>query len=503
MSATGDTEPAAPALRDAGAARNTVLQLASQLATLVLTGGLSLFLVRALGPSRFGIYTLAVSVSGLLVLPAGLGLPLALGRFVADHRHDPGQLREIFWLGMRLQTPVALAASVGMFACAGLIAGVYGHPGLSWPLRLAALSIAGQALFGLLTSMATTLYQGQVVLWMNIAESALESGVAIALVVAGGGAAGAVGGRLAGYTVAVALGLALTTRLIGRRRDVRSRRAVSGRTLLGYAGVMLVVDIAWSAIAQLDIVLIGAVLSSTAVGSYGAVLRALTVASYLGTSVGAAVAPRVSRAGDTPDGRALEQGLRYLIVAQGLLIAPLIVWAHPIVELILGSRYREAPPIMRVIAFYYFAGAPASLLTLALSYLGQARRRVTLMLPTLGFGVVAIFVLLKTIGLLGAAVGDDLLQIVYVGGNLWLCAQVIDFDLRAVARTTARTIMAAAGMAAVLWVLGTHHLSVVQWTIGVTAGTVEFFAILLLTREITPREMADLAVDARRALFGR
>ena len=503
MSATGDAEPAAPALQDAGAARNTVLQMASQLANLVFTGGLSLFLVRALGPSHFGVYSLAISVAGLVVIPAGLGVPTAIGRFIADRQTDRSQLRETFWLGMRLQLPAAVIAAVGLFATSGLIAAAYHRPGLAWPLRLAALSVAGQVLFAFLATVVTALRQGHVALQLNIVEGALETSGSVVLVIAGGGAAGAVGGRLVGYTVAAVIGLWLTVRLIGRRERRRVRDAVTGRTLLSYAATMLLVDVTWSAISQLDIVLVGAVLSPVALGSYGAVLRALTVVSYLGTAVGAAVGPRVSQGGGKPDVQAFERGLRYLILVQGLTLAPLIIWAQPISELVLGSRYTQAPAIMRVITFYYFAGAPASLLTLALSYLGQARRRVTIMLPTLAFGVVAIFVLLETIGLLGAALGDDLLQIVYVGGNVWLCGKFIDFDLRALSRTTLRTIAAAGGMAVVLWVLGTHHLSVVQWVIGAIAGTVEFVAVLLLTRETSPREMAGLVVDARHALFGR
>ena len=55
--------------------RNTLLQLTSQIAGLVFTGGLTLYLVRALGASGYGVYALAVSIGGLILTRRGWGCP--------------------------------------------------------------------------------------------------------------------------------------------------------------------------------------------------------------------------------------------------------------------------------------------------------------------------------------------------------------------------------------------------------------------------------------------
>lgn len=496
--------PATPApVADAGAARNTIVQLASQVATLVFTAGLTLYLVRALGAATYGVYALAVSIGGLMLFPAGLGLPMAVGRFLADHRGSAHQLRELFRVGMKLQVPAAMVAGLGLFAASGAIADAYGDPHLGWPLRWVALSVVGQALFGFLTSVGASVRRASVGLWMTVIESATETSSSVVLVVAGAGAAGAALGKFIGYTVAGFAGVYLMVRLLGRRqREDVEPREVGLRTLMRYAGAMFVVDVTWSAITQIDVILIGALLTSTAVGSFGAVLRVLAVLGYLGMAVSSGVAPRLSLAGGDPDIRAFEQGMRYLIVAQGLVIAPLLVWATPIVNLLLGSGYHGSAAIMRVLTLYYFIGAPASLITVAVTYLGEARRRVTIMLVILVFGLAATWVLIRTIGVVGAAVGDDIIQIAYVSAHLWICASLITLDLWSLLRSALRTVVAAGAMAVVLLAFGTGHLTAADWVFGASGGLIAFAGVLLATHEISADEVALVIGKVRAGILG-
>ena len=186
---------------------------------------------------------------------------------------------------------------------------------------------------------------------------------------------------------------------------------------------------------------------------------------------------------------ALEQAIRYLVILQGLVIAPLVIWASPIVELLLGPGYRHADEIMRWIAPYYFLGAPAALITVAVTYLGEARRRIAIMVVTFVLGVLATWVLLRAIGVIGAAIADDVIEIVYVAGHLWICARLISLDWRRLGRSGLSTLAAASAMALVLFGVGTDHLSAAQWILGAGAGTLVYAAVLLGTRELTIDEL--------------
>lgn len=483
---------------DAGVLRNTALQFATQLAGVVFTGALTLYLVRALSPSGYGLYALAISIGSLLVLPAGMGLPMAVGRFLADHRQDLGQVRAILGMGMRLQVPVAALASLALFAAAGPVARAYGHPQLEWPLRWAALAVGGQAVFALLTSVSTSVRQSRVGLWMAVVESAVETLASASLVLAGAGAAGATLGRAIGYGIGSAGGLYLTLRLLGRpRRRVATRQRVSRRTLMSYAGAMFVVDLSFSALAQLDVLLIGALLSAAAVGSFSAVWRFLTVLGYLGIAVAGGVAPRLSLGSGSPDTRAFSRAIRYLVIAQGLAIAPMLVWSKPIVTLLLGPGYPDSAQILRALTIYVFVSAPAALISVSLTYMGEARRRIVVVLGTLVLGLVAIYGLIHAFGVVGAALGDDIIVIVYVSAHLWICTRLITIDLRALIWSLARTLLAAAVMAVPLLLIGVDHLNPIQWIAGLTAGGLAYLLVLLGTRELSLGELRAVAATVR------
>jgi O-antigen/teichoic acid export membrane protein len=491
-----------PGIVDAGAVRNTVLQLVAQVATLVFSGGLTLYLVRALGARSYGVYSIAVSVGALALFPALAGLPLAVSRYVADHRDSAARVRQIYRLGLMMQIPVASLVGLVVFAIAGPISAAYGHADLVWPIRWIALSVIGQAMYGYLNAVGSSLLRSSVAMWMAITESAAEAGFGIALVAVGAGAAGAALGKLLGYVVATAAGSYLIWRIIRARQPVRQRQgAVTARSMLRYAGVMFVVDIAWSAIAQIDVLLIGALISTAAVGSFAAVLRVLTVVGYVGAAVAASIAPRLSLAGPGPDVRAFERALRYLLIVQGATIAPMIVWAHPVTELLLGSGYHSAAEIMRVLSIYSFVGAPASMITLAVTYLGEARRRLPIMVITLTLGIAATYFLIKWLGVIGAAVGDDAVIVVYVFAHFRIAATLIDIDLRSLTRSLLATIAAATAMAAVLYSIGTSELTLVDWAAGIVGGVAGYTAVLLLMGELTVAELT--AVSARLLRRGR
>jgi O-antigen/teichoic acid export membrane protein len=481
-------------LADPGAVRNTLLRLGSQFAGLVFTGGLTLYLVRALGASGYGVYALAGSIGSLVLYPAGLGLPWAVGRFLADYREDLVQLRAILRLGLKLQIVSATVAGAILFSASGPLADAFGRPHLGWPLRWVALSILGQALFSFLVSAVTSVRRVAISLWMAIIESVSEASLSAGLVLAGAGAAGATLGKAIGYTVAAVAGTYLTVRLLGGAgRRAAASVHVGTRAIVRYAGAMLVVDVAWSAVSQIDVLLIGALLTSAAVGSFGAVVKILTVLATLGIAVSSGVAPRLSLRGGGTDEQAFAQAIRYLIIIQGLVIAPMTIWSRPIVELLLGPGYHSSPAILRVLTVQAFVSAPASLISVGVTYLGEARRRVRIVLASLVLGLVSTYILIRVMGVVGAAIGDDLVQVAYVAANLWICSRLITLDLMAITRSMMRTLLAAAAMAVVLLVLGTDHLSPAAWIAGLVAGGVVYAAVLLGTRELTVAELRMLA----------
>ncbi len=485
------TEEPAPGPPDTGPVRNTLLQLVAQLTAAGFTAVLVVFLVRKLGPSQYGTFAVALSVGLLVLLPSDFGLPAAVARFVAERREDSRAVSDMLMRGVQLKLAATAVGSLGLGALAVPIAGLYGDPRLVWPLRWIAVAIAGQGFVGYFSSVFAALRNVALSLRMIAAESVAETGFSICFVLLGTGPAGAALGRAVGYLVGATVGLLLARRLTGPlTRAWRRARNVPPGPLLRYARPMLVIDAAHTAIVQIDVLLIGLVLSVPAAGRFGAITRLFTFLTYLGNSVSSGVAPRLARsARSEPDARSFGYGLRAVIVIQGVLIGPLVAWASPLVGLVLGSAYGGSAPVMRALAPMAILAAVAPVLALGVNFLGEARRRAPIMVGTLGLGVASTYVLLKTVGPVGAAIADDIVFAVHVALHLWIARRMIELNVVDLGVTLARTMLACAAMAAVLVAVGTSHLTPTQAAVGLLLGSLSYGAVLLVTREITGREL--------------
>jgi O-antigen/teichoic acid export membrane protein len=318
-----------------------------------------------------------------------------------------------------------------------------------------------------------------------------------------GGASAAAAGRATGYAVGTAAAVIVTLRALGPRAFRRAHAlGETRRRLARYAGALFLIDAAFTASVQSSPLLIGGFLSTTAVGLFQAPARLIVFLQYVGQAVANGVAPGLARReGHEPEARTFATALRYLIVYQAVLVAPVVVWAEPITRLLLGPGYGRSADVLRALAPYVYMSGLAALVATGVNYLGEARRRVPLALVdvTLGVGLTAI--LLPTIGLLGASYAADAASLFYVPLHIWIARRFIELPLRPLLLAGVRGLLAAAAMAGVLWAFGTKHLSVLDWIGGGVLGLAAFVAVLFVTRELAGTDLQALLrwIRARRA----
>jgi O-antigen/teichoic acid export membrane protein len=461
-----------------------------QLTTAAFTAVLMLYLVRALGPGAYGVFALALATGALVAVPADLGISASTARFVAERRGDRRAVADVIAAGFKPKLATAALIAAGLFAASRWIASAYHAEGLTWPLRAAALAFFGQTL--MLFFQRTFVAQARVRpnLRIQVVESAVETGASIALVALGTGATGAMFGRAAGYLVGGAVALAVMIRLVGR-----AAVALSGgfggesRRIIRYAGPLTIVDSAYTLFSQIDAVLIGLILNTTAVGLFQAPNRLITFIGYPGAAVASAVAPRLARrAGDPPDLNPLRSSIRYLIIIQAALVVPLLVWPRPIVDLLLGSGYAKSADVLQALTPYIFLVGIAPVVSLAANYLGIARRRIPITLATVAMNVVIDIILIPRIGIVGGAIGTDIAYTFYVVGHFWICKRTMDLSLRPITMVLLRTTVAGIAMAGVLLSVGTADLTAVEWLIGSVGGSLTFGLALIVTGEVSRDE---------------
>jgi O-antigen/teichoic acid export membrane protein len=474
-------------------ARNTAFAVAVRVTGIAFTAVLTIFLVRYLGPEEYGVFALAMGVGALMAVPSDLGISMSAARFVAELRGDSDAVAEVVVDAIRLKVVVAGLSSLGLIALADPIASAYGSPELAWPLRILALATFGQSVMLLWATVFEALGRISVYLRVVVAESAIETGATIAIVLFGTGATGAMAGRAAAYAFAAGFGMALVARTIGR--SLRPRRAGHGhsRRIALYGSALVIVDGAFTLFTTIDVLLIGAILSVSAVGLFEAQYRLAGFLFVIGTPVRAAVAPRLTRGGSGPDHEALETSLRYMILVQGVILAPLLVWAEPLTRIFLGTDYLSSVDTLRALAPFALLTAVSPLLAGAANYLGAAARRIPIAIAALVVNAAIDLALLDRIGIIAGAIGTDVAYTLYVAAHLRLCRDLAGLRLRPLVAPLLASLAAAGGMALVLLLFGTGEIAIPLVVVGGALGVAAYAGILVLTGQVTREELAAIA----------
>jgi O-antigen/teichoic acid export membrane protein len=287
------------------------------------------------------------------------------------------------------------------------------------------------------------------------------------------------------------VGLVLIARLLGRRSiNLRFRATTRTGRIARYAGALFIIDSAFALFSQIDALIIGAMLSARSAGLFGAPVRLLAFIEYPGLSVAAGVAPRLARSEEeSPDVDAFQAGIRFLILLQLLFAAPMLVWAQPLVDLLLGSDYDESVSVMRALAPYALLGGLAPLITLGVNYLGEARRRIPLAIGAVALNAAIDVALIPQIGIVAGAIGTDVAALLYVGGHLWICRRIVALDLGTLAATLARGMLAFGGMCGVLLAFGTADLAITTLVLGGAAASLAYGLLLLASGEFSRGEL--------------
>ena len=483
-------------------ARNAAFAVATQMTTAAFTAALTLYLVRALGPDDYGVFALALGIGTALTVLADVGVTPSAARFIAERRSDRGAVSRIVGHAVRLKAVALLPLSAALVALAGPIASAYDNGDLATPLRLMAIALAGQSAFALFREAFVALGRLSVTWRAVLAESAIEASASVAFVAGGAGAAGAMLGRATGYLTGAALAALLLRHDLRRLPSAGGpEREVGRRTLAAYAGVVFAIDVAFTLFEQIDVILIGAIISTTAVGVFQAPLRLVTFLGYGGQALALAVAPRLARRGAS-DVRAFLTAARYLLLLQGALVAPVLVWTEPIVHLTLGQDYQGSVAVLRALAPFVFLSGLGTYVTITVNYLGEARRRVPLAVVAVLINAGIDVVLLPSIGVVGGAIGTDVAFGLFAAGHFWICRNALQVPMRPLGATFVRCLLAVGVMAAVLALFGTSSLSPLEW---VTGSIAALFAYLVVLRVLGELSRGDLERGRRAlvALVGR
>lgn len=396
-------------------ARNTLLNFAARVISLLIAVAAMPYVIHHLGPDRFGLLSLAWIVVGYFAL-FDLGIGPATTKFVAEllGKGEDEKLPGLVWTALASQVCFGLVAGILLVAATPtLVEHVLRIPvALHLEARLIFLILAVSFPIdfanGSLQGVLMAMQRFDLVNAVAIPSSALTYLVPLIALVLGFGlptiVVGLVLARLAAVVALFTLDAHLCPSLL---QGVRFNRRLI-RPLVGYGGWVTVSGAVGPILVYFDRFLIGALISIAAVGFYQPPYMISTKLWILPTSLMMTLFPAFSASAARGDmewiRNALVRSLKFLLLLVGPVALALAFFAHTILTLWLGAKFAaEGTTALQILAvgvlINSLAQAPYNLL------LGIGRPDLTAKfhLLELPLHVVLAWVLVSRFGLAGAA----------------------------------------------------------------------------------------------------
>ena len=302
-----------------------------------------LVLARLLAPDQFGVVAAVAAYVALIELGSDIGMKPAV-----VYEQEEG-LSERIQTAFTMNLVTALALSAVGVTLAPAVAGFFGvadHAGL---FRLGALNLLLTGLGNVHDAVLLRDMSFARRIRPQIARDLVRVTVSVGLAVAGFGAAALVYGFLAGTAAWTTWQWVLTP----LRPRLRCRRTIA-RSMIAYGAPAALLSVLATINSRLDVVLIGHMLDSRALGLYSIAYRLpevllASIAYTLGVVAFPALARRRARDPSMLEDATL-QLLRYLALYALPVAAGLAVLSTPIVDLLFSETWHEAAPLLVPIA---------------------------------------------------------------------------------------------------------------------------------------------------------
>jgi O-antigen/teichoic acid export membrane protein len=369
--------------------------------------------------ATYGSYALALSLAGMVVVVADLGLTSALARYAADQQADRALLLRV----ILVRAGLAAAAGVAMVLFGAVVdrgwAGRSTDEELLPPfLYLGGALILAQSFSAFLGGLLPTLRRVRALATLNVVQTFSEL-VGVLVVVA-------LAIRPEWFLLVAALAAALASAagfVILLKHPPRGGSPVSLGTLARYGRSLFVVGVLFAVFGAIDQAVLWLFKGPAEVAPYALSWRLIAMLSLPAIAAAVVIAPRIA-----PGGQAERRTFRlwvsrlgHLYLAGGVISA---VLAPQIFDTV-ASQYRPDASVLAALTLYTVLMGVAPLITTAANFLGGARDRIRLAGIAVGLNVVLDLLLIPPLGAYGAALATSVAFALYVGTHMQLTYRLL------------------------------------------------------------------------------
>ncbi len=340
----------------AGAARTASFVMIGKFSSIIFLGLAFIVIARLLGPSEYGIYTLALAVAGFTGAIGNLGVGTALNKFIPQHlyRKDMRAIEDILANSFFITLIMGIVIAVITAALSGIIAAdVFHNPSYALVIEIAAISIIASMLFSTSYSALLGFNKGIYIAAINTTQAVLQSTLGVALVLLGFGPAGPIIGMIIGYTAAFLYSLYLIYQKHGLRMLVRPsgksiKRLFSFSVPIGVSGATLSIS------SNLAFIAVGAFATAAVVGNLGVASKVNSLIDIVSGSISVSLLTMYSATLVSRVKSKISKLYNHTIYYSFVLLAPMLLFvfvlATPFSYVAFSAKYSLAPLFIAVMA---------------------------------------------------------------------------------------------------------------------------------------------------------
>lgn len=378
------------------------------------------FVGRILGPADYGRYGLVVTLTTMVIILIGNGIPTAMAKYISEvFETNPRLVLVIKRKAIILQTILIGVITLLFFFSAPLISYALGDASLTRLFRISTLIIPAFAMASFYFSYYTGLHKFNTQSILKTLRSVLKVAAIVGLAYAF-----RVPGSIVGYALA-AFSVFLIAFTLDRFKYTKELKEASktqnlslGNTfetkkLVNYAWQVIIFFLAYELLISIDLYLVKGILHDDFLtGIYNAALTVGRIPYYIFYALTIMLLPVISKSTAEEDHKqtnsVISQSLRLMVI---LLVPSVILiseFSRPIIKIFYSAKYIEAAYPMSILA--YGVGFLTIFYVMSFVLNGAGKTKIPMWISIFGVIVNTIlnYILIKRFGLVGSAVATTI-----------------------------------------------------------------------------------------------
>lgn len=348
------------------AANTASYVMIGKILTFVMTGIALILIIHILGPSQFGVYTLAVAFASIFGSIGYFGIGTALNKFISEskQRKDSLEINNVVSNALLILLILGSVLTIICFALSGFVSSYIFHSdSMSYVIQLVSFYIITSMLFGSVYDAFLGFGQGKHVAIVASIEAVLQAGVSIGLAIMGFGALAPIFGLIIGYFSGFIVGMFLIFRYNGIRLCMPSGRYV--KKILNFSFPVAMYSISGNLLGSFGLVFLGYFVVPSIIGNIGTATRTSSLISIIFDSISFALLPAFSAAlADKKLNKEIGRFYGYVVYLAVALVSPVLfymaLFSAPFSNIIFGSSYIYAPLYISIMSMGLLVGIAGS-----------------------------------------------------------------------------------------------------------------------------------------------